>query len=124
MDRARHEKHDMKAGGVALGLGIVAGLIVLSALASWWIYGGLRESGGNPETVRATVPPPVPPGPKLQVAPSRDWEDLHHEWQRELATWGPIEGETDRVRMPVERAIEAVLRDGLPVREPTEEEER
>lgn len=121
MDRARHEKHDMKAGGMALGLGIVAALVVLSALASWWFYGDLRSGRGNPETVRAAVPPPVPAGPRLQADPSRDWEDLHREWQRELSTWGPIEGEKDRVRMPVERAMEAVLRDGLPVRETKEE---
>ena len=58
----------------------------------------------------------LPPPPLLQDAPRSELETLRLRRRRELESYG--RGDDGRVRVPIERAMELLLEDGLPAREP------
>jgi hypothetical protein len=66
----------------------------------------------------------APPEPRLQPSithptqPHEDMATLHARWQQELTTYGMIRGESDRVRIPVARAMQMMAQNGIKV-EPT-----
>lgn len=62
----------------------------------------------------------LPPPPRLQQNPGLDLETLRRREERELGTSGWVERSRGTVRIPVERAMELLLRRGLPAREASE----
>jgi hypothetical protein len=63
----------------------------------------------------------VPPGPRLETNTGAALSELRLREDKELATYGWIEGRPGVVRLPIDRAIELLAERGLP--EPTEPEE-
>jgi hypothetical protein len=63
---------------------------------------------------------PAPPGPLLQPSPSHpqkpseDMEALRAEWHKALTTYGRVEGQPERARIPIERAINLAVAGKLP----------
>ena len=58
-----------------------------------------------------------PPEPRLQDAPAADLDAFRAREQERLSTYGWIDRQAGVVHMPIERAMEIVAREGLPVRE-------
>src|SRR5689334_3533463 len=64
--------------------------------------------------------PNAPPEPRLQPSvthnsqPSQDMQGLHEHWQKLLSSYGKIEGQPDRARIPIERAMQLAIERGLP----------
>jgi hypothetical protein len=58
----------------------------------------------------------VPPEPRLQAAPSADLAEFRAREEERLSTYGWIDRQAGVVRLPIERAMELVLNEGLPAR--------
>lgn len=121
----RREKRDISvAGAFWFGVGIFASVIV-SILAMWWTfnYFTAREE-------RAQTAPPslvrgegalLPPEPRLQMNPTVELREMRKEDARRLASYGWVDREEGIAHLPIERAMDLILEEGLPAREGTGE---
>jgi hypothetical protein len=57
-----------------------------------------------------------PPEPRLQAAPSLDLERFRAREAERLSTYGWVDRQAGVVHIPIERAMELVSKEGLPVR--------
>lgn len=64
-------------------------------------------------------PEPIPPTPRLQVAPGQDLKELHAKEDNVLKEYRWVNKDLGVVSIPVERAIELLAQRGLPAREET-----
>jgi hypothetical protein len=116
-----HEQRDASAAWIA---GIIVLLFVLG-VSIQAILGGFLSSLKHsppptdswrpvPRTRRATPAPP--PGPRLQVSAPADLEAFRAREEMELHSYGWINRTSGVVRIPIEKAMDLVLQQGLPVR--------
>ena len=116
-----HERTDVDPGPVAR-FGFI--LLAASALVGWgvvYLVRGLRDrevrSDPTPAPMAQLRPPPVPPEPRLQTLPFADIETLRAEESQILASYGWVDKKAGVVRIPVDQAMEILLKRGLPVAE-------
>ena len=120
MDANNHDDRDLNVSGVTkAGLGIVAAVIG-SAFLMWFLFDrfALREAGRapQPEPMVAANPQKLPPEPRLQPAPVADLATFRAEEDKVLNRYAVIDKANGIVRIPVERALELVAKEGLPAR--------
>ncbi len=122
-----YEQRDANAKWI---FGVVAFLFI-SGLAIHFILGGflgsLKKTSAPSDAWR-----PLPRGtnnsessrtfPRLQVSPPRDLAAFRAREDQELQAYGWVNRSSGIVRIPVERAIELVLQEGLPVRKGTNQD--
>jgi hypothetical protein len=137
-----YETRDVQLGPL-LKLTLWTGVVVVATLAA--MYGTLRGFQELPavadNTERSPMLPAVeiPPGPHLEslrgvqmnlageLATSEEtrgfttrmWRDLRDESKQRLSSYGWVDQQIGVVHIPIERAMELVLKDGFPSREPT-----
>jgi hypothetical protein len=109
---------DLNVRGVVLSAVALAAVTLLALLLMWWLYAGLAKLG------KASDPPPpalrevrerrLPPEPRLQANADGDMLTLRaaEDQSLERATW--IDQKQGTVRIPVDLAIDVLLRRGLP----------
>ncbi len=115
--RAGYEHSDAQARPLLLfGFGLAL-LVAVSLAVSAWLSEDVAE-----ELEREERPSPVrelrlaPEGPALQAVPARELE-LHRAWEeRTLTATEWIDPLNQVVRIPIERALELTLQEGLPAR--------
>ncbi|HTM51405.1 MAG TPA: hypothetical protein VL285_22070 [Bryobacteraceae bacterium] len=120
MAGSNHETRDVNVRAVTrFGLGLVAG-IILAVFLMWYLFDrfALRETrrSPRPETMAASNPRKEPPEPRLQKAPVLDLREFRAGEDAVLHTYGWVDPEKGVVRIPVERAMEIVAKEGLPSR--------
>jgi len=96
---------------LAVGTFAVLGLMVLA-------HGAFERQAreGSKPLAPLAAEPLVTPEPRLQAAPALDLEAFRaHETER-LSTYGWIDRQAGVVHVPIERAMELVAKEGLPVR--------
>jgi hypothetical protein len=111
-----HEKTDVSMRVVVWTAVGYVGLGVLALVICWFFFFGLRPARlGEQRSLRHDRPAaPLPPEPRLQVAP---WTDMQAQKAYEdnlLHTYGWADRPTGRARIPIERAIEIVAERGAP----------
>ena len=101
-------------------------LVVGAAVIHFALIGMWKLLEHQNEKAEATPSPfaqgrrPAPPGPLLQPSPahpnqpSKDMEDLRGKWHQALTTYGHVEGQPDRARIPLERAMQLAVAGKLP----------
>ncbi len=102
--------HEISVKGiVGFAVGLVA-LMVVAAVAMWWLSDGLRS-----RLTAADPPPPMlpearrpyePPAPRLQADPNGEMAELAAAQAAELASWGWVDETAGIARIPIERAME------------------
>jgi hypothetical protein len=94
-------------------LGIVA-LVVVAALGMWWLLSsflsGADAADPRPAPAVAAVPRELPPGPRLQASPEAEMARMRAQEELILSSYGRTAD--GRVRIPIERAIEALAARG------------
>lgn len=119
-----HEKRDASAGWI---FGIVLFLLV-SGLAIHFILAGFQSAlqrtalpsdPWRPLRELAGVKPAPPPGPRLQVSPPLDLQRFRAREEALLNSYGWVNRTAGVVRVPVARAMDLVLQQGLPTRAAT-----
>jgi hypothetical protein len=111
-------KQDVNARAVTkftLGLGFA---LVLVIFLMWFLFDqfAAREArlSPRPETMEASNPQKEPPEPRLQKAPVKDLKEFRASEDAILNSYGWVDPEKGIVRIPVERAMELVAKEGLP----------
>lgn len=105
---ARHEKTD-----VAIRPAMLGGVLMLAALAgvvglTSWLY------PGSPGDGVVQLPLPEFPAPRLQTNTAADMEAFRAAQLRQLTTAWWVDRERGVVHLPIDQAMRAVARDGIP----------
>lgn len=103
---------------LAFGAGLVM-LSVITLLLMGWLLPALMARQAQrpiPSTV-LSEPVPVPPAPRLQVAPAQELQQLRAAQEEILQSYGWVNKEADIVRIPLARAMELLVERGLPFRD-------
>lgn len=99
------------------GIGLL-GLMALNLALSWGAYSFFGTVSANPGTMPETFtrPSTLPPGPLLQPNPGADMRAFRATEDSLLSGYAWVSKESGTVRVPVSRAMELLLKKGLPVR--------
>jgi hypothetical protein len=111
-----YETRDANARGVfgfLIALGIV---ITLVSLACWGLF---RHYSAGRASLEPTSPfsnmRQLPAGPQLQVNPRQDLLKFRAEQEHSLESYSWENKDDGTVRVPIERAMDMLLKQGLPV---------
>jgi len=124
MTRMGHETRDVSVRGIALfGAALAAMvLLVLGAMVLWFDHLASSESRLQREPVsmvtrgtRGAARPanPMPPDPRLQDDPAGDLARMRAEEQKALDGYGWVDRDRGVVSVPIEKAMEIVVKKGL-----------
>jgi hypothetical protein len=100
-------------------------ILALAAVAMWLLGFGIRD-----RLVAGDPPPPAllearlehrPPAPNLQVDPRQQLLDLRADEERILTSYGWVDQTNGLTRVPIERAMELLVEQGLPTPTPLAE---
>jgi hypothetical protein len=116
---SRHELSDLSPRNISLfGAGltvlIIVVLLVSYALMVWLRDGAARRA--EPPSPLVVVPEPTP-GPRLEIQPGRALQVMREQEEAHLKAYGWIDQEKGIVHIPIERAMEILIKKGLPARQ-------
>lgn len=115
--------HERRDANVAWLVAILA-FIVISGLCIEFLIGGFQNllkrlpearDGWEPLAKSPVAPPDRPPSPALQVSPAMDLKEFRRREDAELEGYGWVDKRAGIARIPIEQAMELVVREGLPV---------
>src|SRR3977135_1598470 len=118
-----HEQSEM---GIRIVLMLAVELFfgaLLIILFSAWLYGFLEryQKGAVPPTMftsPASPPQEAPPAPQLQISPRMDLEQFRAAEEARLNSYGWVDRQNAVVRIPIDRAMDLISQQGLPVANP------
>ena len=91
---------------------LLAGSLALMA----WLFAlfNVPPKGYGVRGAPVAATPPSPPGPRLQASPTQDMQDMLQAENARLHSYGWVDRSAGMVRVPIDRAMEFVVRQGLP----------
>jgi len=101
-----------------LGLGLAV-LIAVTLVAMKWtfdIFDKVQPLGPPAAPFISAEARQLPPGPRVQAAPHLDLKDYCSAQQSNVQTYAWIDQKQGTVRIPVDRAMDMILQQGLPTR--------
>jgi len=112
-----YETHDANAGGVfkfLVALGIV---LVVTGLVCWGLFRYFSAHDANQSASDSPFADTrqLPLGPQLQVNPREDWLKFREEQEKSLETYSWENRTAGTVRVPIEEAMELLVKKGVPV---------
>ena len=113
----RHEERDIQVRLIVLsGVGLVIVTAIVLLVADWLFddFAASRVKVQGPLAPLAETRP-LPPEPRLQVAPAQDLQQMRAAEEAVLSSYGWGDQTAGFVRMPIDRALELILERGLPV---------
>lgn len=113
----RHEMTDASMSGlVKFGIGLFL-LIVVVMIGMIWMFDHFSSTQqlGPPASPFAESQAP-PRGPLLQVYPARDLKSFHLDEDEKLNSYGWVDQKAGIVRIPIDRAMDLLVKNGLPAR--------
>jgi hypothetical protein len=115
-----HERTDANVGpaakiAVVMCLGVIVSFALMVGL--FRIFASMAESESAPAAKMATADE-LPPLPRLEVVPGRNLEQLQAETSERLHGYGWADRTHRTAHIPIEKAIDVVVEQGLPTREP------
>ncbi len=123
-----HEHHSEPAGAygpeprdadiglvVKIGVGILIGLVACMGIAV--LHFQFEQSRiPKPESTVFSQEGKLPPEPRLQVFPSRELQEFKAQQNTGVESYGWVDKEQGVAHVPIDTAIEMVLKNGLPAR--------
>jgi len=111
-----HETRDVNIRVVALFALSFAVVLAGSLALMAWVFDLLHvtPAGQGLRGAPIAATPPYPPGPRLQTSPRQDFQELLRAEQAQLQSYGWVDRALGIVRMPIDRAMERVVEQGLP----------
>ncbi len=95
-----------------LGAGLAA-LVVLAAVAMWFLIVGLRAAETAADPPPPLLPearaPAVPPGPRLQTDPAAEMAALDAAERESLEGWAWVDREAGIARVPIQVGMDLLL---------------
>jgi hypothetical protein len=126
MDRqAGHELSDLRPGyialfGIVLTAVIVAAAVITSLLVHFKAAEQTRQETPIPRLAREREPTPEP---RLQIDAHNELRQMRAAEDAVLNSYGWIDKDSGRVRIPIERAMEILAQKGLPARKQEEKKQ-
>jgi hypothetical protein len=118
-----HETTDASIRPIVLtgvGLAIVAAIVLTISVSLFHYF--VSRPAETPANPMASSLSQVPPTPRITDHPSTELQELHQEEDHILTTYGWIDRQAGKVRIPIDRAIDLELQRGFPVRQPAGKE--
>jgi hypothetical protein len=116
----RHETRDFSTRLIVVFAVSLLVAAVLVHVAIWGFYvwvGKARESSYTRQYPLAAVgPPPQPPAPRLQTRPREELKEMLAEEEKLLQGYSWSDPAGGRVRIPIDRAMQLLVEQGLPAR--------
>src|SRR5215472_122923 len=95
----------------------MAVVIVITLFAMKWTFNYMERAQTSTTTAAAIARPrELPPSPRLQAIPRQELKDYCDAQERELNSYGWVDQRLRVVHIPVDKAMDLVLKNGLPVR--------
>ena len=114
-----HEQSDLSPRNISLFVAGLAVLIIVVLLASYALMAWLREDAARraePPSPLAVVPAPMS-APRLEIQPGHALKAMREQEEARLKGYGWIDREKGIVHIPIERAMELLVKKGLPARQ-------
>jgi hypothetical protein len=113
----RHEMTDANISAlVKFGIGLALMLVAIMVAMVWMFdYFSTSQKLGPPASPFAESRQ-LPPGPRLQVHPAVDLKNLLRDENEKLNSYGWVDKQDGIARIPIDRAMDLLLKNGLPVR--------
>lgn len=113
-----HERTDAKVKPLVIFLVLMAGMVFFAFVVTSVLFEFFEQ---RLESTTAPAGPlqvmdEEPPGPQLQVVPGLDRRAMDAEDRQRLEEWGWVDEGAGVARIPVEKAMDALLEKGLPAR--------
>jgi hypothetical protein len=118
-DKAMYETRDANFKNlliIAGGLVLLVGMTMLVARGLLGFFEGYTAHPGQRPTPIAT-PGKLPPYPRIQANPPADLATMMHEEDSVLYSYGWVNKDSGLARIPIERAMKLLVKEGLPVRQ-------
>jgi hypothetical protein len=118
-----HERTDVSIRVVLIFGAVMIVSTVLIVLIVAWLYGFLerdQQAAFPPTLFTSPVSPPqeLPPAPRLQVSPRIDLQQFRAEEDARLNGYGWTDRQNSLVHIPIDRAMDLIAQQGLPVANP------
>lgn len=92
-------------------------VIVVTMFAMKWTFGYMeRTQVAQAPATTFERPRELPPSPRLQASPRQELKDYCDAQERELNSYGWVDQRLKVVHIPIDKAMDLVLKNGLPVR--------
>lgn len=111
-----HEQSDVPARIPVLFFIFIAGFVPVALLILWGLVSTVWKELPGPPNPFAGEQVGAPEVPLLQGSPETDLVDLNRRMRERLHGVGWVDQETERVHMPIERAMQLLVERGLPER--------
>jgi hypothetical protein len=111
-----YETRDFNIRVVALFAVSLAILLAGSLVLMAWLLDifEVTPEGYGPRGAPIAAIPPRPPGPRLQTSPRGDMQEMLRSANVLLQSYGWVDRMAGMARIPIDRAIQVVLEQGLP----------
>src|SRR5580704_10268093 len=114
-----YEKSDASPRGLVYFALTIAAILAATCLSLIWLFKHYEKTENPGSFVAAPFSDtrPLPPPPRIQANPAVDMQSYLQSQQNLLNTYGWIDRQNGIVRLPIDRAMELLLEQGLPTRE-------
>lgn len=110
-----HFDDELSIGGIVYVAIGIAGVTLLGFLVSLLVYNSAVADYGQPTPSAALgAPAALPGGPLLQRSPEEELREMRREVHERLHGYGWADEGAGTVYIPIEKAIDLVVEDGLP----------
>jgi hypothetical protein len=118
-----HERRDLQVRNIALFAVTLTAVLFAAHYGLKAVFVGLQERADRMDRPRPPLRSErvIPPEPRLETLNEAELDSLRRAEDRRLGTYGWIDREHRVLRIPIDRAIDQVLRRGLPARAPVRE---
>jgi len=115
IEQEPYEQRDLSVGRAVQFLVVIFFTIIGSLIISYFVFLWVlpNQRADLPSVRPEALQRQLPPEPRVQGFPMRDWEKFIAEETRKTTTYEILDETTGKVRIPVERAKELILKRGL-----------
>jgi hypothetical protein len=115
-----YQTRDANVRGVSSFIKYLSLLLVFALLLCWGLFRYFSANQAGPALASPFAGNrQSPPVPGLQVNPREDWLNFQAKQLQSLESYGWENRDTQTVRIPIERAMDLLLKKGLPVAKDT-----
>ena len=116
VDGRGHETSDASLKAAALLMLMTLGFVVVGVVSMYFLYGAVIEYHASKDAPPSPLESSRAPftGPRLQVAPPMDMDEMKAAENELLDSYDWIDREAGIVRIPIDRAIGLLAERGLP----------
>ena len=116
LDQKAYETADVSFKGLMVTAAGIIGLLGLILLMSWGLFRFFQVENPGDVDSPFTEPKTLPAEPRLQPSPESDLRKFMAYQDSILSGYGWVDRDSGIVRVPIDTAIEMVLKQGLPYR--------